>query len=83
MHTYFGIMTRNPVFQFIQKSIHDNIHTYYEEFLSMNQERILENLTDLEKIIEAMKTNDGKTASKVIVNHVKRFNDIMKEKMSG
>jgi DNA-binding FadR family transcriptional regulator len=26
MHTYIGIMTQNPVFQFIQKSIHDNIH---------------------------------------------------------
>ncbi|MBU1344030.1 MAG: FadR family transcriptional regulator [Proteobacteria bacterium] len=80
MHTYIGFMTRNPVFQFVQKSIHDNIHQYYEEYLPMDKERTLENLTDFEKIIEAMKVNDAKTASEIIRDHVKRFNDKMKEK---
>jgi len=81
-HIYIGAMSRNPVFQFIQKSIHENIHPYYEEFLSMNEERMLENLKDMEKIIETMKTNDEKAASRVIMNHVKRFNEIMKKKIS-
>jgi GntR family transcriptional repressor for pyruvate dehydrogenase complex len=80
MHTYIGIMTQNPVFQFVQKSIHDNIHQYYKEYLPMNKKRTLENLTDFKKIIEAMKANDAKTASSVIVDHVKRFNNRMQEK---
>ena len=80
MHTYIGIMTRNPVFQFVQKSIHDNIHRYYAEYLPMNKKRSLENLTDFEKIIDAMKINDAKTASAIIMDHVKRFSDKMQEK---
>jgi len=55
MHTYIGTMTRNPVFQFVQKTIHDNIHLYYSEYLPMDEKRTLENLTDFKKIIAAMK----------------------------
>lgn len=83
MHTYIGIMTRNPVFQFVQKSIHDNIHQYYKEYLPMDRERTLENLTDFEKIIAAMKANDPKTASDIIIDHVTRFNDKMQEKINS
>ena len=80
MHTHIGMMTHNPVFQFVQKSIHDNIHQYYEEHLSMNKKRALENLTDFEKIIAALKMNDAKTASSIIMDHVKRFSDKMQKK---
>ncbi|MCP4722434.1 MAG: FadR family transcriptional regulator [Desulfobacteraceae bacterium] len=80
MHTHIGTMTRNPMFQFVQKSIHDNIHQYYEEHLSMNKKRALENLTDFKRIIAALKTDDAKTASSIIMDHVKRFNDKMQEK---
>ncbi|MDT8380595.1 MAG: FadR/GntR family transcriptional regulator [Desulfotignum sp.] len=77
MHTYIGTMTRNPVFQFIQKSIHDNIHRYYQDYLPMNRERTLENLRDFDKIIAAMKEKDGSTASAIIKDHVQRFHDKM------
>ncbi len=83
VHTFIGTMTRNPVFQFVQKTIHDNIHRYYAEYLPMNKERTLENLTDFEKIIDAMKVNDAKTASAIIMDHVKRFSDKMQEKING
>lgn len=81
MHTYIGTMTQNPVFQFVQKTIHDNIHKYYDKYLSMNRETTLENLTDFEKIINAMKANEGKRASQIIMDHVKRFNDKMQKKI--
>jgi len=45
----------------------------------MNQKRALENLTDFEKIITALKANDGKTASSIIMVHVRRFNNKMQE----
>lgn len=80
MHTYIGIMTRNPIFQFVQKSIHDNIHQYYAEYLPMDRERTLENLTDFRKIIDAMKADDPEAASAIIIDHVTRFNDKMQEK---
>ncbi len=79
MHTFIGTMTRNPVFQFVQKSIHENIHRYYRDYLPMNHERTLENLNDFEKIIAAMKAKDGAAASAIIADHVRRFH----EKMTG
>ncbi len=80
MHTYFGTMSRNPVFQFVQKSIHDNIHQYYSSYLPMNHERTLENLTDFEKIIAAMKLHDSAMAADIIRDHVARFRKKMQEK---
>ncbi len=80
MHTYIGVMTRNPVFQFVQKTIHDNIHLYYNEYLPMAQDRTLENLMDFKKIIDAMKAGDEVAASEIIRDHIKRFNDKMLEK---
>jgi DNA-binding FadR family transcriptional regulator len=77
MHTYLGTMSRNPVFQFVQKSIHDNIHRYYQDYLPMNPERTLENLNDFEKIIAAIKAKDGAAASAIITDHVQRFHDKM------
>jgi len=46
----------------------------------MNKKRALENLTDFEKIIAALKINDAKTASSIIMDHVKRFSDKMQKK---
>jgi GntR family transcriptional regulator, transcriptional repressor for pyruvate dehydrogenase complex len=80
MHTYIGIMSQNPVFQFVQKSIHDNIHQYYESYLPMNHERTLENLNDFEKLIAAMKRHDSDAAADIIRDHVERFNKKMQEK---
>jgi len=44
------------------------------------REKILENITNFEKIIDAMKINDAKTASAIIMDHIKRFNDKMQKK---
>ncbi|MDD9302770.1 MAG: FadR family transcriptional regulator [Desulfobacter sp.] len=81
MHAYLGTMSRNPMFQFLQQSVHDNIHNYYEYYLPMNQERTLENLKDFKKIIASIKARDGKTASIQIMDHVQRFNKKMTKKI--
>lgn len=84
MHTYLGIMSQNPVFQFIQKSIHDNIHPYYASYLPMNHARTLENLKDFEKLIAAMKRHDSAAAADIIRDHVERFSKKMQEEtMAG
>jgi len=80
MHAYIGTMSRNPVFQFLQQSVHDNIHNYYEYYLPMNHDRTLENLNDFKKIIAAIKAGDGRTASTLIMDHVARFNKKMTRK---
>ena len=80
MHAFVGTMSRNPIFQLIQQSVHDNIHRYYDIYLRMNHQRTLENLEDFEKIIQAMKDKESQTAAAIIRDHVKRFNDKMKKK---
>lgn len=80
MHAYIGTMSRNPVFQFLQQSIHDNIHNYYEYYLPMNHERTLENLNDLKKLVAHIKSGDGRQASRLIMDHVARFNKKMVKK---
>ena len=79
MHSFIGTISRNPIFQLIQESIHGNIHRYYDTYLRMDHQRTLENLTDFEEILEAMRNKDGKTASSIIRDHVNRF----KEKMEN
>ncbi|HCY85882.1 MAG TPA: FadR family transcriptional regulator [Desulfobacteraceae bacterium] len=83
MHTYLGTMSGNPVFQFLQQSIHDNIHNYYDYYLPMNREWTQENLNDLEKIIAAIKAREADTASLLIQDHVNRFNQKMTKRTDG
>jgi GntR family transcriptional regulator, transcriptional repressor for pyruvate dehydrogenase complex len=82
MHTMLGKMTKNPVFQFVQKTIHDNIHEFHEESLDMNEPRTLENLDDFKNIIQALKIKDSQTVSSIVQNHVKRSSDKMKKNKS-
>lgn len=80
LHTFIGTMSGNPMFQFLQKSIHDNIHNYYDYYLPMNHERTKENLQDFKKIIAAVKIQDHKTAAALIMDHVERFNKKMQKR---
>ena len=80
MHTLLGKISGNPVFQFIQKTIHDNIHNYYDQYLPMNKETAKENYNDFAVIIKAIENKDSKKASKQIMDHVHRFNLRMQHK---
>lgn len=80
MHTLLGKISRNPVFQFIQKTIHDNIHNYYDQYLPMDKAIAKENLNDFQLIIKAIENKDSKKASKQIMDHVHRFNLRMQHK---
>ncbi len=80
MHTMLGKITRNPVFQFIQKTIHDNIHNYYDEYLPMDKEIAQENYNDFKIIIKALENKASKEASEQIKDHVHRFNLRMQHK---
>ncbi len=73
MHTLFGKISGNPIFQFIQKTIHDNISNYYDEYLPMNSEIAEENYQDFDLIIKAIEQKDSKKASEQVMDHVHRF----------
>jgi DNA-binding FadR family transcriptional regulator len=80
IHTLMGKMSRNAIFQFVQKSIHDNIHRYYNEYLPLDKDTCLENFHDLEQLLEALKQKDSQKTSELIMDHMHRFNIKMKQK---
>ncbi|MCD4743508.1 MAG: FadR family transcriptional regulator [Desulfobacteraceae bacterium] len=80
MHTLLGKISGNSVFQFIQKTIHDNIHNYYDEYLPMNKETATENYNDFQIIIKAIENKESKKASEQIMDHVHRFSLRMQHK---
>ncbi len=79
MHMELGRISGNPVFLFIQKTIHDNIHMYYDQYLGMDEENIAKNYKDLVKIVDAIENRDPDRAAHHLMNHVQRFSRGMEE----
>jgi len=78
IHMTMARITGNPVYISVLHSIHDNIHRYYDSFLSMDQPELEENYDDLCEMVSAIENGDAATARKVAKQHVKRFNKYMK-----
>ena len=77
LHLTFAYVTENPVYISVLKSIHDNIHRYYEIYLVMDQPELEENLKDLERIVSAVETREVSRARELAQRHVQRFNQYM------
>lgn len=82
LHTMLGQISRNSVFQFVQRTIHENIHRYYTEYLPMDIEACQENHADFEMIIQALEDKNGPRAAELLMDHVFRFNLRMQPTLS-
>ncbi len=80
IHMAIAATTQNPIYQSILTSIHDNIHRYYERFLSMDDRELRENFQDLCGLIDAIEKGDADTAGQLARGHVHRFNAYMQER---
>ena len=80
IHMTLAQITGNPVYISVLNSIHDNIHRYYDRFLSMDQPELEENYDDLCEMVSAIENGDAATARKVAKQHVTRFNKYMKKR---
>lgn len=80
-HQELARISRNPVYQFVQKTVHDNIHMYYHDYLSKEKEILMENFEDLCEIFKAVEAGDGQKASDLIRSHVVRFDQYMEDKI--
>ena len=90
IHLTLAEITENPIYISVLHSIHDNIHRYYDRFLSMEEPELQENYQDLCHIVQAIAGGRAEQARKLAKNHVLRFNQYMKKreqtavtKMSG
>jgi GntR family transcriptional regulator, transcriptional repressor for pyruvate dehydrogenase complex len=80
LHTTIAATTQNPIYQSVLDSIHDNIHRYYDRFLSMDDRELQENYRDLCNIVESIETGNANEARRLAREHVHRFNAYMQHR---
>lgn len=80
IHTEIARIAGNPLYIFVLQSIHENIHRYYDKFLTVGETELEENYQDLRQIVEAIIGNDPETASSMAIKHVRRFSSYMEIK---
>ena len=79
LHLEFAKITHNPVYISVLKTIHHNIDRYFERFLTMEDQEMLENLQDLEHIVQAVKQRRSNRARQLAKLHVQRFYGYMRK----
>lgn len=80
IHLAVARIAGNPLYEFVLKSIHDNIHRYYDKFLSVGEHEMEENYQDLQCLIAAINTGDTTQARALAGEHVRRFSAYMQNK---
>jgi len=80
IHMTMAQITGNPVYISVLTSIHDNIHRYYDRFLSMEKPELEENYNDLCDLVGAIENADIELARTLARQHVQRFNQYMQKR---
>lgn len=81
-HLALSAITGNPVYIFVFHSIHDNIHRYYDHYLSMDGRELHENFQDLEDILRAVANRRPDEARVMAQSHVHRFHRYMEARQA-
>jgi DNA-binding FadR family transcriptional regulator len=80
IHMTIAATTRNPIYQSVLTSIHDNIHRYYDRFLSMDGHELQENYHDLCGLVAAIEKGAADESRRLAREHVRRFNGYMQRR---
>jgi DNA-binding FadR family transcriptional regulator len=80
IHMTIAATTQNPIYQSVLASIHDNIHRYYDRFLSMEERELKENFQDLCDLVDAIDKGNPDDARRLARGHVQRFNGYMQHR---
>ncbi|MGD9973692.1 MAG: FadR/GntR family transcriptional regulator [Desulfatirhabdiaceae bacterium] len=77
IHQALAEISRNPLYIFILKTVHDNIHQYFKSYLPHDDRVLAENFQDLCHIVQAVEKRDSGLAGQLARDHVVRFNQYM------
>lgn len=80
IHLSLAQVAGNPIYLSVLHSVHDNIHRYYDRFLSMEARRLQENYQDLCDLVEAVENGQAARARRLARSHVRRFNRHMQRR---
>jgi DNA-binding FadR family transcriptional regulator len=76
-HQALANITGNSLYIFLLNIIHENIQSYYDNFLPPDDKIMRENYQDLYNILEAVKQKQVVKAQKLAQEHVNRFSEYM------
>lgn len=80
IYMFIARMAGNPVYEFILKTVHDNLHIYYDRFLPGGANEMNENYEDLCQLVSAVADRNSERAIAVARGHVSRSNRYMENK---
>lgn len=78
-HQELARIGQNPLLQANLTTIHENIHTYFHQYLPFSRELLDEDYQDLCKIMAAVERQDEGEARIIAQHHVARFSELMAE----
>ena len=81
-HQELARIGKNPLIQANLATIHENIHTYFHQYLPFSRELLDEDYQDLCRIMAAVEKQDGGEAKIIARHHVARFTRLMIEQQS-
>lgn len=76
-HQALATIARNPIYVLLHQMVHNNIQRYYDDYLPPDQNRLSENYSDLNQLMETVRDGNADDARKVAQRHVRRFNRYM------
>lgn len=82
-HQALAKMAGNLLVQANLKTIHENIHTYFHQYLPFNTGILQEDFQDLKAIFKAVDRNDPQRAKQLAEAHVLRFSTLMETGSTG
>ncbi len=80
VHMFMARISGNPIYEYILRTVHDNIHIYYDRYLPWGPKELNENYDDLCQLVAAVADKNAKRAVRMAREHVRRFNSYMEKK---
>ncbi len=80
IHMTLAAVAQNPIYVSVLHSVHDNIHRYYERYLSMEEPELKENYQDLCDLVSLIEKGQADKARELARDHVRRFNQYMEKR---
>ena len=80
IHMAIARVAGNPLYDFVLRSVHDNIQRYYDTFLSVNEHEMAENYQDLLALVTAIEERQPEKAWALAREHVRRFSAYMRDR---
>lgn len=82
-HRELAKICNNPLVEVNLNTIHDNIQTYFHDYLKFSPQLLKEDYQDLSDMLCAIKQRNPELARMLAQGHVKRFNRAMQENLDA